>query len=45
MSLHEDGLILFMLFKKAKSYIFSDEFGLWNEFSTMRNLRNKNRIR
>ena len=47
MSLHEDGLILFMLFKKAKSYIFLDEFGLlyfWNEFSTMRNLRKEGRI-
>ena len=47
MSLHEDGLILFILFKKAKSYLFINDYGLLyyeNEFSTMRNLKNKDRI-
>ena len=47
MSLHEDGLILFILFKKAKSYLFINDYGLLyyeNEFSTMRNIKNKDRI-
>ena len=47
MSLHEDGLMLFALFKKAKSYLFINEYGLLhytNENSTMRTLRNKNNI-
>ena len=47
MSLHEDGLILFMLFKKAKTYLFINDYGLfyyYNELSTLNNLRNKNRI-
>ena len=47
MILHEDGLILFMLFKTAKSYLFIKDYGLLyflNEYSTMRNLRNKNKI-
>ena len=47
MILHEDGLILFMLFKTAKSYLFINDYGLLyysNEYSTMRNLRNKNKI-
>ena len=47
MSLHEDGLILFILFKKAKSYLFINDYGLLyyeNEFSTMKNLKNRDRI-
>ena len=47
MSLHEDGLMLFTLFKKAKSYLFINEYGLFhftNEFSKMSTLRNKNNI-
>ena len=47
MSLHEDGLMLFALFKKAKSYLFINEYGLLhytNENSTMSTLRNKNNI-
>ena len=47
MSLHEDGLMLFALFKKAKSYLFINEYGLLhytNEFSTINTLRNKNNI-
>jgi len=47
MILHEDGLILFMLFKTAKNYLFIKDYGLFyysNEYSTMRNLRNKEKI-
>ena len=47
MILHEDGLILFMLFKTAKTFLFIKDYGLLyfsNEYSTMRNLRNKNKI-
>ena len=47
MSLHEDGLILFKLLKTAKSYLFMKEYGLLyysNENSTMRNIRNKDKI-
>ena len=47
MSLHEDGLIIFILFRKAKSYIFIKEYGTVyysNEYSTMRNVKNKEKI-
>ena len=47
MSLHEDGLILFILFRKAKSYIFIKEYGTVyysNQYSTMRNTKNKEKI-
>ena len=47
MSLHEDGLILFILFKKAESYLFIKNYGLLyfsNKYSTMRNIRNKDKI-
>ena len=47
MILHEDGLMLFMLFKTAKSYLFIKDYGLFycsNKYSTLRNIRNKNQI-
>ena len=47
MSLHEDGLCLFILFKKAKSYLFTKEYGMFyflDKDSIMRNLKNKDRI-
>ena len=47
MSLHEDGLLLFLLFRKAKSYIFIKEFGTLyyaNINSTMMNIKKKERI-
>ena len=47
MSLHEDGLILFILFKTANSYLFLDEYGLlyyYNEYSTLRNIRKAEKI-
>ena len=47
MILHEDGLILFMLFKTAKSYLFIKDYGLFyysNKYSTLKNIRNKNQI-
>ena len=47
MSLHEDGLCLFILFKKAKSYLFTKEYGMFyflDKNSIMRNLKNKDRI-
>ena len=47
MSLHEDGLLLFLLFRKAKSYIFIKDIGTLyfaNINSTMMNLRKKERI-
>ena len=46
MTLHEDGLIIFILFKIAKTYLFIEEFGMFyvrNENSSLANLRkNKN---
>ena len=47
MILHEDGLMLFMLFKTTKSYLFIKDYGLFycsNKYSTLRNIRNKNQI-
>ena len=47
MSLHEDGLLLFLLFRKAKSYKFIKDFGLLyfsNINSTMMNIKKKERI-
>ena len=47
MILHEDGLTLFILFKKAKSYMLVKDYGVLyfnNEYSTLRNARNKDRI-
>ena len=47
MSLHEDGLTLFVLFKKARSYKFIKDFGMLyysNKNSTLYNIRNKDRI-
>ena len=47
MSLHEDGLCIFILFKKAKSYLFTKEYGMFyflDKNSIMRNLKNKDRI-
>ena len=47
MCLQEDGLILFILFRKAKSYIFIKEYGTVyysNQYSTMRNTKNKEKI-
>lgn len=42
MTLHEDGLIIFILFKVAKNYLFIEEFGMFyvtNENSSLANLR------
>ena len=47
MSLHEDGLTLFILFRKAKSYIFIKENGMLyfsNKYSTMRNIKKEENI-
>ena len=47
MSLHEDGLLLFLLLRKAKSYIFIKDFGTLyfsNINSTMMNVKKKERI-
>ena len=47
LSLHEDGLLLFLLFKKANSYIFIKDYGMLyiiNENNTMSNLRRKDKI-
>ena len=47
MILHEDGLMLFMLLKTAKSYLFIKDYGLFyysNKYSTLRNIRNKGQI-
>ena len=47
MTICEDGMMLFMLFRTAKSYLFINDYGLLyfnNEYSTMANLRNKNKI-
>ena len=47
MTLHDDGLILFILFKKANSYLFIKDYGMiyfYNDKSTMGNMRNKDKI-
>ena len=47
MSLHEDGLIIFMLFKIAKNYLFLEEFGMFyvrNDNSSLANIRNTENI-
>ena len=47
MILHEDGLTLFILLKKAKSYMFVKDYGMlyfFNKYSTLNNARNKDRI-
>ena len=47
MSLHEDGLILFILFKVATSYLFLEEFGMFyvrNYNSSLANLRKEENI-
>ena len=47
MTLHEDGLTLFFVFRKAKSYIFLKEYGILyysNRYSTMKNIRNTDKI-
>ena len=47
MTLHEDGLILFVLFKVAKTYLFIEEFGMFyvrNENSSLANLRKDKNI-
>ena len=47
MSLHEDGLFLFLIFRKANSYLFIKDYGMLyysNEYSTMKNLRKKTKI-
>jgi len=47
MSLHEDGLILFILFKVATSYLFLEEFGMFyvrNYNSSLANLRKDENI-
>ena len=47
MTLHEDGLILFILFKIAKTYLFIEEFGMFysrNENSSLANLRKDKNI-
>ena len=47
MTLHEDGLILFILFKIAKTYLYINEFGMFyliNEEGSLANLRNDENI-
>ncbi len=47
MTLHEDGLILFILFKIAKTYLHINEFGMFyliNEEGSLANLRNDENI-
>jgi len=47
MILHDDGLLLFILFRKANSYLFIREYGMiyfYNDKSTMGNMRNKDKI-
>ena len=47
MSLHEDGLIIFILFKVAKRYLFIEEFGMFyvrNDNSSLANLRKDENI-
>ena len=47
MTLHEDGLIIFILFKIARTYLFVEEFGMFyvtNENSSLANLRKDKNI-
>ena len=47
MTLHEDGMLIFILFKIAKSYLYLDEFGMFysrNNDSTLSGLRNDNNV-
>ena len=47
MTLHEDGLTLFILFKKANSYLFIKDYGTfyyYNNNSTLSNLSKENNI-
>ena len=47
MTLHEDGLIIFILFKIAKTYLFIEEFGMFyliNDNSSLANLRKDKNI-
>mgnify|MGYP002626225534 CR=1 FL=1 len=47
MTLHDDGLILFILFKKANSYLYIKDYGMIyfnNDKSTMGNMRKKDKI-
>jgi len=47
MTLHEDGLTLFILFKKANSYLFIKDYGTfyyYNDNSTLSNLSKRNNI-
>ena len=47
MTLHEDGLIIFILFKIAKRYLFIEEFGMFyvrNDNSSLANLRKDENI-
>ena len=47
MTLHEDGMIIFILFKTAKKYLFLDEFGMFywrNEHSALAGLRKEENI-
>ena len=47
MTLHEDGMIIFILFKIAKSYLFLDKFGMFywtNIYSTLAGLRKDKNI-
>ena len=47
MTLHEDGLIIFILFKIARTYLFIEEFGMFyvtNENSSLANLRKDKNI-
>ena len=47
MTLHEDGMILFILFKVAKSYLYLDTFGMFysrNENSALAGLRKNENV-
>ena len=47
MTLHEDGLTLFILFKKANSYLFINDYGtlyFYNKYSTLNNVRKEKNI-
>ena len=47
MTLHEDGMILFILFKVAKSYLYLDRFGMFysrNENSALAGLRKNENV-
>jgi hypothetical protein len=47
MTLHEDGLTLFILFKKANSYLFIKDYGIfyyYNSNSTLSNLNQKKNV-